>query len=453
MTIKRRLYDNMLQRDIAKSYKKYSSMKNMTYKEIEEYRLKKLKDLISYSYKYVPFYKNLWDSCNIKPEVKSLKDFEKFPIVDKKMLKKAIQDWTLFSTEFKKKPKLVWQHTTWSTWAPFEFPFTISEEADKNWCSRMYEEWYSWRTFDDKKVKVWRWKYKNSLLDDIREWLTNSYSICIYDPKNTKETFLNEKRIGYLVNRLLKIKPKYIEAFPSVLADLAKHIKKNNLIVDFEIGWIITGAEQLLDDDKNIIEEVFKTKIFDRYWWTEASLIAFQCPWTIKEWCYHINEFRIYVESIVNNNIIYDKPWETIITDFWRYYAPFIRYRLWDNITISSKNPQKCKECWVFSRKIISLWWRFNDTIELLNWNKISPHLRQNIFKKYEFIENYQIIKRKWKDLILIKIIGDKNDCSWFNSLKAELKNLFEWVQFDFEFVGNIDRNIGWKISQILIEK
>jgi phenylacetate-CoA ligase len=82
----------MLQRDIAKSYKKYSSMKNMTYKEIEEYRLKKLKDLISYSYKYVPFYKNLWDSCNIKPEVKSLKDFEKFPIVDKKMLKKAIQD-------------------------------------------------------------------------------------------------------------------------------------------------------------------------------------------------------------------------------------------------------------------------------------------------------------------------------------------------------------------------
>ncbi len=453
MTFKRRLYDNILQRDIARAYKKYSNMKNMSYKEIEDYRLKNLKDLIIYAHKYVPFYRNLRDSNWIDINIKSLKDFEKFPIVDKKMLKEAIQNWTLFSTEFDKNPKLVRQHTTWSTWAPFEFPFTILEEADKNWCSRMFEEWYSWRIFDDKMVKVWRWKYKNSILDNIREWLTNTYSICIYDPQNTQDTFLNESRIKYLVKKLLKIKPKYIVAFPSALADLAKFIKKNKLKINFKINWIITSAEQLLDDDKTIIEEVFKTKVFDRYWWTEASLMAFQCPQTIKDWYYHINELRIYLETVDWNNTIYDNPWECVITDFVRYYAPFIRYRLWDNITLSSDRPYKCNHCWNRSRKIVKIWWRFNDTIELSNWNKISPHLRQNILKKYEFIDNYQIIKKKWKDSICIKMVWNKDDSHLLSSLESELKHLFKWVHFDLKFADNIDRNIGWKISQILIEK
>ena len=454
MTIKRRLYDNILQRDIAKSYKKYSSMKNMTYKDIEEYRLKNLKWLVLYSYKYIPFYKELWDSCNVNPDIKSLKDFEKFPIVDKKMLKKAIQDWTLFSTEFKTPPKLVWQHTTWSTWNPFEFPFTISEEADKNWCPRMYEEWYSWRTFDDKKARVRRWKYKKNIIDIIKEYLTNTYEVCIYDPNHTKETFLNDKRLWYLSRKLLKLKPKYIETFPSALAEIAKYMKKNKLEVDFQIDWIISWAEQLLSPDKTILSDVFWTNVFDRYGWTDASLMAFQCQSMINIWNYHVDELRIYLEAVdEHNDTIYDKPWQTIITDLWRKYAPFIRYRVWDYITISSDNVKKCSCCWIYSRTISSIWWRFNDTIELLNWNKISPHLWQNILKKYDFIDTYQIIKKKENDFIVIKIVWNEEDKEWLNLLHNELKSAFEWIQFDFEFVDNIDRNIWWKISQILIEK
>lgn len=454
MTIKRRLYDNILQRDITKAYKRYSSMKNMTYEEIEQYRLKKLQEIIWYAYKYVPFYKELRDSHNINTTIKSLNDFENFPIVDKKMIKDAIQKQTLFSTELKKKPKIIWEHTTWSTWNPLEFPFTKKELDNKNWYQRMYEERYCWRTFDDKKVRVWRWKYKKTLIDKLREFLTNTYLICIYDPKHTKETFLNNKRLEILTKELIKIKPKYIETFPSALWEIAKFIKNNNIKIDFNVDWIISWAEQLLEADKNILESVFSTNVFDRFGWTDSTLMAFQCKHIAKEHKYHVDELWIYLESInpENNSNIYDNPWEAVITDLNRKYAPFIRYKVWDQITLSSNDVSQCKHCWIFSRTIDFIWGRFNDTIQLSNWDKISPHLWQNILKKYEFIDTYQIIKKKECDNIIIKIVcnWDKN---WLEKLKDELKNSFTWVNFEFEFVKYIDRNIWWKISQILIEK
>ena len=453
MTLKQFLYDRLLQPKIFKAYKKYSCLSTMSNDELNLYRLKKIQDLVEYAYKYVPFYRNLWERYNLDWRITSLKEFENYPIVEKRDIKQAIQDKTIFSKEFKDTPNLVWQHTTWSTWSPLEFPFTVLEETDKNGCSRMFENICTGRSFDDRKVKVWRGKYETSFLERLRETLTNTYNLCIYDPQNVKETFLNEKRLQVLSKKLIDSNPKYIEAFPSALAEIARFIKKNDLKINFNVKWIITWAEQLYENDKKMMEDVFDTTVLDRYGGTEASLVAIQCPSLSKQGLYHVNELRIYLESVLDGQVVVDQMWQSVITDFERRYVPFIRYNIWDYVTISSSIINKCDYCGLSSRIISKIWGRFNDTIELSSWDKISPHLWQNILKKYHFIDSYQIIKKRWIDKIILRILWDKERGLERRMLEEELETLFTEVIFKVEFTDSIERNVWGKLSQIFIER
>ena len=60
--------------------------------KLYEYRLQKLQDLIMFSYEHVPYYRELMDSVQIKPEeIRTLEDVKKIPVSTKEMIRKAPQ--------------------------------------------------------------------------------------------------------------------------------------------------------------------------------------------------------------------------------------------------------------------------------------------------------------------------------------------------------------------------
>jgi len=61
--------------------------------EIEEIQRKKLKNLINYSYKNVPFYKKTFKKLNLTPDdIKTKADLEKLPIITKNIINDNFQD-------------------------------------------------------------------------------------------------------------------------------------------------------------------------------------------------------------------------------------------------------------------------------------------------------------------------------------------------------------------------
>ena len=435
-----KIFNKVFKSKVYDLHKKYEKTQWLSRDELEKLQLKKLQELLKYSYENVPFYKKLWDKSNIDYKITTLDDLKKFPIVDKTMLQEAIKK-NEISKEYLDKlesNEIVWQATTGSSGKPFKFPVDIHSENHKNGLRKRLYSWYG-IDYTTKWAKFWRGNYKKSFKEKIKEYLTGQYRFCIYDPKYPKETELNDKRIKYFINELNSIKPEVIDGFPSALREISKYIIKNNIILSFNAKAIVTGAELLTDDDRALISKAFKTTVFNRYGGTESSIIAHECEIQAKtEHKLHIQEDRLIVETTENNEIIF--------TDLISYALPFIRYKNGDIGKIN--NEYKCS-CGREFKLLDSIDGRINDMFILPNGNKISSHIWQNYMKKCEGIESYQMIQEK---VDIVKIFWVKNSDLYTQDSFDEVKKLISNALMDckvvWEEVEKIAIGAGGKFRQ-----
>ena len=435
-----KLLNKYLKSEVYNLHNDYEKTQWLSKKEIENLQLAKLKKLLEYTYKNVLFYKKLWDTNDVNHNINSLEDLKKFPIVNKKILQEAIKN-NEISEEYLNKldtDEIVWQSTTGSSGQPFKFPVDINSENHKNGLRRRLYKWYG-IDYDTKWAKFWRGSYTKSLKEKIKEYLTGQYRFCIYDPKYPKETELNDERIKYFINELNRVKPKVLDGFPSALKEIASYILKNNISLNFQVKSIVTGAEVLTNNDRDLISKAFNATVFNRYGGTESSVLAHECIEQAKsEHKLHIQEDRLIVENGEDNEIIF--------TDLTSYALPFIRYSNGDIGNIN--NNYKCP-CGREFKVLDSIEGRVNDMFILPDGGKITSHIWQNYMKKCEGIESYQMIQ---EDETHIFVNWIKNDEIFKDSDLKTVKKLVAsalvgcnvvWKQVD-----KIDVGVGGKFRQ-----
>lgn len=418
----------------------YEKNQWLSKKEIEQYQIMKLRELIEYSYHNVPFYQKLWDKNSVNREINTLEDLKKFPVVDKNMLQEAIKNGEI-SKEYVNKLKtaeIVWQSTTGSSGKPFKFPVDINSENHKNGLRRRLYKWYG-IDYGTKWAKFWRGSYKKNFKEKFKEYITGQYRFCIYDPKYPKETELNDDRIKFFIAELNRIKPVVIDGFPSALREISNYILKNNVKLQFEINSIVTGAELLTLEDRQIISKAFNATVFNRYGGTESSVIAHECEYQAKnEHFLHIQDDRLIVETNENKELIF--------TDLTTHSLPFIRYKNGDLVTIDKDYVCKCGRN---LSMITSIEGRVNDMFILPDGGKISSHIWQNYMKKCEGIEKYQMIQENI-DLVVINWI--KNNSLFqedeFRYVQKLVKNALKDCRVIWNEVDTIEVGIGGKFRQ-----
>ena len=435
-----KIINKLFKKKIYILHKEYEKTQWLNRNELEKFQLEKLKKLLKYTYKNVPFYKELWDRSNINHNIIYLKELNKFPIVNKTMLQNAIKE-NKISREYLNKlesNEIVWQATTGSSGKPFKFPVDINSENHKNSLRKRLYSWYG-INYNTKWAKFWRGNYKKSFKEKVKEFLTGQYRFCIYDPKYPKETELNDQRIQYFIDELKNIQPKVIDGFPSALKEIARYISKNKIILNFDIISIVTGAEVLTNEDRILIAKAFKCKVFNRYGGTESSIIAHECDIQAnKEHKLHIQEDRLIVEN--------GKNYEIIFTDLISNALPFIRYSNGDIGKIDTE--YKCT-CGRYFKLLNSIEGRVNDMFILPSGGKISSHIWQNYMKKCEGIESYQIIQEK---IDLINIYWIKNITLYkkdnFDYVANLVNNALVECKVNWEEVNSIKAGIGGKFRQ-----
>jgi len=122
---------------------------------------------------------------------------------------------------------------------------------------------------------------------------------------------------------LILFQPHILVAQPSVLREIA-HIYQANKITNFP-EKIISVAEVLEPEDKQVFEQVFQQKIHQVYQCTEGFLAA-----TCEQGNLHFNEDFLKIEKhFIDEN---KNRFHPIITDFNRTSQPIIRYLLNDII-------------------------------------------------------------------------------------------------------------------------
>jgi phenylacetate-CoA ligase len=403
--------------------------------QLEQYQLQQLKNLLDHVYENVPYYKKLFDRLGLKPsDIRSFKDLEKLPFLTKEIVRKNVEDFK--ARNFDKK-KFEYITTGGSTGLPLgiyvergaaearhmAYLQTIFDEAD---CS-----------FFNKHV-----------------YLIGSDTVCKYQIFGRimilSSFSMDDENLPFHVNRIKRLKPKFIVGYPSAITNLARFIKKKKIQFFSDVNAIIFSGETLFDWQRDLAEEVFQCKTHAFYNHVEQLVFAGTCN---RSRYYHVYPQYGIVELIDKNG----KPvtnegavGEIVATGFNSYIFPLIRYKTGD-MAVFTTEKCGCGRNYTMFKNIEGRVQEFivsktKRVIPLTGVYGLVAKCSQNV-KDCQF---YQDTEGK----IILNIVKDEN---YSNSDEVTIKDSFqkkfrEEIDLMIQYVNDIPRTTGGK-SKFLIQK
>jgi phenylacetate-CoA ligase len=136
---------------------------------------------------------------------------------------------------------------------------------------------------------------------------------------------MSKEDMDNFIALLRRYRPRRLKAYAQSAAMFALYCRENG-VDDIRFDSIITSAEVLLPENRTLIEETFRGKIFNRYGCRELSVIASECEYHTG---LHVNADALIVEI---DPIADGQPGSgrVLITDLYNRSMPLIRYEIGD---------------------------------------------------------------------------------------------------------------------------
>jgi phenylacetate-CoA ligase len=378
---------------IAYFVRHISKLYTLPESKLFEYNEKKFLKIFKKAIKKSRFYKKLYSDHNIDiDDIKSIKDIEKLPIIDRKIVK---ENGAMMLTV----PRcFVWSgHTSGTT----GFPLTVYAD----YFSILKEQAYQYVLrknrgfkYGDRLVSL-RGHLGHDLLK-MRVHISNTLYLSSFQ--------INEDTIHTYLNKIRNFNPIAIEGYPSFLYNLCFLLRKIDRKIF--IPRCFTSSETLFDFQRELIKEYLNTEIYDYYGNTERTISLVECMdhrGYFSQPGYSINEFRndcIVTTSLINASF------------------PLIRYKVDDVVSITKNLSFSDSELCI----VDSIEGRTGDTIIAKDGSFFS---RSNyLFKNMDRIKIAQIIQHT-KGEMRINIVPDGEFSE--SDRKKLTDNVHHWVGID----------------------
>lgn len=373
---------------------------NNDYDKNETYQTSKLKEMLHFCYKHVPYYKKIENSYGF--------NIKNFPILTKDMIK---QDYNSFLPDIK--IPFVPGHTGGSTGEPFQY--RMSREDEITSLALMYHGWmYAGYNLGDSTFLIGGRSIvspKKTLIGNLKSYILNEKRYSSFE--------LSDIQINKIINDINEYKPKFIKGYAASLDLIARYILKYNKKIDCNINGIFSTAEMLYPQARKNIEEAFNdSKVFNQYGINDGGVSAFEC----NKGKMHVDTFRSILE-VKNNKIL--------ATSLINKAFPFIRYDTGDLGELQENYSCKCGRTSAILKNIIG---RQGDLIKLPDNSLIHPVFFDNLFwnikcRRFQVIKEGNVINilivpwgDKWVDVNFIKNIVEEK-CK---NMKVEIRTVDE---------------------------
>ena len=411
---------------------RWSSELIMKYKEEQTY------NILEYAYRECPFYKSFFDAHHVSPaDYKQLKDIEKFPIITKEIVRKNYAGMVARSYP---KENLVPMHTSGSSGKALDFYYT------KEFIPYLWAIWWRFREqfgiqvgdkhlnctgklivpIGVKKPPYWR------INKPMNQWLINMQHI---SPDKIKAIVKMINEEGFV----------YFSGYPSIIYSIASCIKECGLRVVVPPKYIFTGAEKMYDNQRMVIEEVFKgVTCTDHYGMSEGVCNASKC----KTGVYH-EDFEFGLIECEEKSWITETEYtgEILGTTFKNMGMPLIRYKIGDR---AIWNTQACN-CGLHSQVIKDIQGRSEDYI-------ITPegtHIQRfdYLFKDTADIKECQVVQRQLGFVTFRMVIRDNYSTTTEQKIKKAVRKMISpSIICEFEYVSEIERTSAGKFKAVVSE-
>lgn len=381
--------------------------------ELIRLRTDKLKRVLRSATETVPYYRQA--GIQIDWHNFTMKELEKFPIVNKEMIRSSPQQF--ISTKYRG----IVSNTSGSTGIPFEFYLPYESAA--------IEQLTANRAWSMGK----EYAYQNG--DPIV--MIRSYSpkanepLFKFDKKNNywylSPFHINEENLELYLDIIHRSGTRILRGYPSSMYIFTLLLKKKNIRLE-QIQSIITSSEMLLPQYRTEIESHFGVSVLDWYGQNENTVTVQQC-WAGN---YHNNDDYGILEIGGNNNII--------ATSLNNYVMPFIRYNTNDKAIPLEMPVEACLCGRSFGVPFKAIEGR-NDDILIKNDGTLIPTANFSTAMKYfNKLNQFQIIQNEDRSVLLNLVMDDAEE-GYIDQIKAEVFQRLGDVKLEVKIVDQIERD------------
>ena len=388
---------------------------------LDEYRIGKLKKLVEFSSRNVPYYEKLFSRLKLKTsDLKSISDIQKIPILTKEIARR--ENSNLMARNFN--IKLVKRGKTGGTTGT---PLVLHKDTwnrSITWAS--YYRWYEWMGIEYGDRTATLWGTSSVLSRSVKANVVRTTTNFLHNHLEIDAFQMSGKDMEEIYNSLVKFQPVILKGYLSALLKLAEFID-NNKLNRLNPKLLSTTSESLFPNQRAFLKRVFKAEVFDQYGCGELSAIAYECSFHEG---LHINQEHIILEVLDSDGAsAVGKTGRIVGTDLDNYVMPFIRYENGDEATISGS---KCS-CGINQPLLTSIEGRTADTIILKNGSFVHGVFLTDIFYESGIFANrigrFQAIQTSPGEILLLLESKTGLDASLLISLQNNLERFFSRVE------------------------
>lgn len=392
--------------------------------KIEQLQFKKFKKIIHHAYNNVRFYKDKFNKAGVKPEdIKSRKDILKIPTTTKREVVNNFPDNMLARGYQLCKSRI--QTTSGSSGIKLKIALDFKA---KDFCDCVYGRALFAIGYKPWQSMAYFWPdvyHKKEFHEYIRlmkkNWITSHMK-----PEDQ-------------LDKLLKLKPRIIYSFPSILISLAKIIESKRSKYDsINPEFIISHAELLTEEARSYIESVFKCPVYNEY---GAQEFGFRMAWECKKrQGLHIDADSVLIEFLKDGNPVKPgKPGEMVITGLVNRAMPLIRYKIGD---IGVYTDREC-ECGRGLPLLEYIEGRKDDFIVLPSGKIISPRSIDRFIDRFKAVREFRIVQPSVDEIsvYIVESATYKMTSDDKARLQNDLLDIFEeQIKIKVEKVSEISR-------------
>jgi phenylacetate-CoA ligase len=404
---------------------------NWSSNEINIYQSEELYKIIKHCRNKIPYYQKLFADYGFhENDFTSINDISKLPIATKKIILENQSKIQLPNAN----PYFI-QKTSGSTGTPLslwvdEFTYKLAMALLVSHEKRSGIEFGERRaTFAGRMIK----RFEDNTPPFSRfNFAENQKIYSSYHLSSTTFKFYCED--------LESFRPVEIIGYPSAICDLASFYKKEKIKPGFKLKAIITNSETLHEWQRDIIESVFNSPVYDYYGTAEYIIFASQN----KKGFYDLNPVIGLTE--INDKTDQGESWPIITTTLTNYTMPLLRYEIGDNATAVSRNGSQSS---LASLKSID--GRKDDYIVSVDGRKIGRI--DHIFKGIKGVKEAQVIQDHKKQCTIQVVLsnGDLfNEKKLTENFKSRVGNS---MNLGIKYVTHIPRGANGKFKSVIRKK
>ncbi len=411
--------------EIFRRYMFYQKSQHWNRQQLLDYQNAKLKEIVTYAGRYVPYYRNLFREIDLDTaSFQGIEDLHRIPLLDKETLRTRQKEF-IAETSHLLDAKV--EKTSGSTGTPLTLIIDKHSRANKYATVARAFRWAGYRPGALRFV-----------IKGLSEYKTKPYG---YDPLS-HAIYLNSSKLSRenclaAAKLAAKLKPSVFEGYARSFIDFF-NLTSNDLKLANPRGIFVYG-ESVTQPIREFVQSAFGAHIFDFYSHSENAVMICEKPDKKK----YLMEDYFFAELADEKGESFTGNYgELIGTSFYNYSMPLIRYRTRDYIRLGEERGNDKKE-------VLAIEGRMDDFIITPDGKKL--FLNEGAITYGEGIIASQLVQTK-SDIVTVNLIVDKGyKMAYCDEITKGLqKRGGESLRYEYRIVDKLERKSSGKIPFII---